>query len=373
MVTVQPATTSGSLRTWMLLHKWTSLVSTVFLLMLCITGLPLVFKEEIQHAIDPPPVFAPPTTSGTMVSADVIAASALAARPGEAMVALWFQYDGNVIVVQSAAPATPPPRPSAPQAFDWRSGQSLGPPRLESSGFMLVVEKVHTELFAGLPGALFLGVMGLMLVVAVVSGVVLYAPFMRRLDFGTVRRDGSTRLRWLDLHNLLGVVTVMWTLVVGVTGIINTFHDITAAAVRENFLDLAASYRNAPPPKHFTSLDAAIATVRAAVPDGTLQSVWFPGTRFSTPQHYAVFQHGTTPLTKRMLYVALVDAETGKLTDVPDMPWYAKALFVSQPLHFGDYGGLPLKIIWALLDIITIVVLVSGLYLWLGRRRSVRP
>jgi len=153
MVAVQFTKTSGSLRTWMLVHKWTSLVSTVFLLMLCITGLPLVFKEEIQHAIDPPPVFAPPTTSGTMVSADVIAASALATRPGEAMVALWFQYDGNVIVVQSAAPATPTPRPSVPQAFDWRSGQSLGPPRLESSGFMLVVEKLHTELFAGLPGA----------------------------------------------------------------------------------------------------------------------------------------------------------------------------------------------------------------------------
>ena len=372
MVAIQPATTSGSLRAWMLVHKWTSLVSTAFLLMLCITGLPLIFKEEIQHAIDPPPVLAPPT-SGTRVAADAIAASALAARPGEAMVALWFQYDGRVIVAQSATPATPAPRPSTPQAFDWHSGQSLGPPRAESSGFMLVVEKLHTELFAGLPGALFLGVMGLMLVVAVVSGVMLYAPFMRRLDFGTVRQGGSARLKWLDLHNLLGVVTVMWTLVVGVTGIINTFHDVAAAAVRENFLDLAASYRNAPRPKHLTSIDAAIATARAAVPDGTLQSVWFPGTRFSTPQHYAVFQHGTTPLTKRMLYVALIDAETGKLTDVPDMPWYAKALFVSQPLHFGDYGGLPLKIIWALLDIMTIVVLGSGLYLWLGRGRFSRP
>jgi uncharacterized iron-regulated membrane protein len=50
------------------------------------------------------------------------------------------------------------------------------------------------------------------------------------------------------------------------------------------------------------------------------------------------------------------------------MPWYATALFMSQPLHFGDYGGLPLKIIWALLDIATIVVLISGLYLWWTKR-----
>ncbi len=52
-----------------------------------------------------------------------------------------------------------------------------------------------------------------------------------------------------------------------------------------------------------------------------------------------------------------------------DMPWYATALFMSQPLHFGDYGGLPLKIIWALFDIATIVLLINGLYLWWAKRR----
>ena len=48
-------------------------------------------------------------------------------------------------------------------------------------------------------------------------------------------------------------------------------------------------------------------------------------------------------------------------------PWYVTALQLSEPLHFGDYGGLPLKVLWALLDILTIVVLGSGLYLWLKR------
>jgi uncharacterized iron-regulated membrane protein len=44
-----------------------------------------------------------------------------------------------------------------------------------------------------------------------------------------------------------------------------------------------------------------------------------------------------------------------------------KTLFVSQPLHFGDYGGLPLKIVWALLDILSIVILGSGVYLWVKK------
>ena len=55
------------------------------------------------------------------------------------------------------------------------------------------------------------------------------------------------------------------------------------------------------------------------------------------------------------------------------MPWYVKALSLSGPLHFGDYGGLFLKMVWAVLDVITIIVLASGLYLWVARVRAKRP
>jgi uncharacterized iron-regulated membrane protein len=47
-------------------------------------------------------------------------------------------------------------------------------------------------------------------------------------------------------------------------------------------------------------------------------------------------------------------------------------LMLSQPLHFGDYGGVPMQWLWAVLDVMTIVVLGSGLYLWLGKRGPVR-
>ena len=98
--------------------------------------------------------------------------------------------------------------------------------------------------------------------------------------------------------------------------------------------------------------------------------VAFPGTVFSSKSHYIVFLKGDTPVTSRLLKPALIDAETGKLTDSRDMPWYVTTLFISQPLHFGDYGGMPLKILWALLDVLTIIVLGTGVYLWLRRRKT---
>jgi uncharacterized iron-regulated membrane protein len=91
---------------------------------------------------------------------------------------------------------------------------------------MATILQLHVDMFAGLPGKLFLGFMGLLFVIAIVSGGVVYGPFMRKLDFGTVRKHKARRLKWLDLHNLLGIVTLTWALVVGATGVINTWADL---------------------------------------------------------------------------------------------------------------------------------------------------
>lgn len=48
-----------SLKHWLWLHRWSSLVCTLFLLLLCLTGLPLVFQEEIEHALQPVSIQSP--------------------------------------------------------------------------------------------------------------------------------------------------------------------------------------------------------------------------------------------------------------------------------------------------------------------------
>ncbi len=203
------------------------------------------------------------------------------------------------------------------------------------------------------------------------SGVVVYTPFMRKLDFATVRAERSRRLKWLDLHNLLGIVTLSWVLVVGVTGVINTLAlPILMLWQGGQLAEMTAPYKDAPPLQRLGSLDAALATARRAAPDMEASFVGFPGTQFSSQHHYAVFMRGNTPLTERLLKPALIDAQSGELTDMREMPLYVKTLLLSQPLHFGDYGGMPLKIVWALLDLVSIVILASGLYLWFGRRKT---
>ncbi len=357
--------TPGAIRGWAWAHRWSSLISTAFLLMLCVTGLPLVFSHEINDALlnrEWRPAAA------ERLSLDAILDRALANHPGDVPAFVSFDEDRPVVNVTSRAPDAPAGRFNF-QPIDATSGE-VAPP---VAGHPLVefLLQLHTDMFLGLPGMLFLGAMGLLLIVAVVSGVVLYAPFMRRLEFGAVRRTRAARTRWLDQHNLLGIVTTAWVLVVGATGVVNTLAVPITTHWKDTALMALVDDEDARPFDLETraSLDQAVRDAQAALPGRTLQFVAFPGTDYTTDRHYAVFFHGDDPVTEHLITPALIDARTGELTAVARPPWYVSALSLSQPLHFGDYGGLGLKIIWALLDLATIVVLGSGLYLWWPRRR----
>lgn len=361
--------TAIQLRHWSRVHTWSSLICTVFMLLLCITGLPLIFHHQIAHllgdAVEAP--FMPAATPAA--SLDAVVATAQAQHPLKVVQYLFRETDEiNLwyVTLGETAQATE----TQVVAVDARTAQLLAEPKFDE-GFLHVMFALHTDLFMGLPGKLFLGAMGILLLVAIISGVVLYAPFMRRLSFGSVRRDRSPRLRWLDVHNLLGMVTLVWLLVVGATGVINTWADLVIKLWQaDQMAEMIAPYQGLSPPRTLSSVDQSVQAALAREPDMQLGFIAWPGSLFSSPHHYAVFMRGNEPLTARLFKPVLVDAQTAQVTDSRHLPWYVSALLLSQPLHFGDYAGLPLQILWALLDILAIVVLWTGVRLWWHRRRT---
>ena len=238
---------TSTIRAWSWIHKWTSLVCTLFLLMLCVTGLPLVFHDEIDAALSSD-TWQPAHPGGPHLTLDETLAVALENRPGEVPIFMSFDIDRPVVNVTSGAAPDVPGTGMHFASYDLTSGD-LVPPASGDGGVMEFLLQLHTDMFLGLPGMLFLGAMGFLFVLAVISGVVLYAPFMRKLEFGTVRRKQSTRLKWLDYHNLLGIVTVAWALVVGLTGVINTLEEPIIDTWRARELaDLVAENEGTPAP-----------------------------------------------------------------------------------------------------------------------------
>jgi uncharacterized iron-regulated membrane protein len=363
-----------SLRRWSWIHKWSSLVCTVFMLLLCLTGLPLIYHHEIGqllgNEVEPPALAAQAGKAPPRASLDRVIAAGRARYPDKVMMymsqeadqpALWFLTMG----------ANPTDPKFVSIAIDARTAQYVAEPPIEGGAVMAFLFHLHVDLFAGVPGKLFLGSMGLLLLVAIVSGVVLYAPFMRKLPFGEVRHGRTARLKWLDLHNLLGIVTLVWALVVGATGVVNTLADVLLQYWQATEIAaMVKPYEGQPPPKTLASMEQAVARAQALQPGMQVGFIAFPGTPFASSHHYGIYMRGDQALTARLYKPVLVDAGPGQVTDQRTLPWYLTALLLSQPLHFGDYGGAGMQFLWALLDLATILVLGSGLYLWLKRGRA---
>jgi uncharacterized iron-regulated membrane protein len=364
--------TARALRTWSWLHKWSSLVCSVFMLLLCLTGLPLIFQHEIGHALRTE-VEAPEMPAATPhISLDRVLAVARAQHPRRVVQFVSQEPDSTDIWYVTMTPTPAPTADFQQVPVDARTGAVLPRPPLHE-GVMWVMDQLHVELFAGQPGKLFLGVMGLLLLVSIVTGVVLYAPFMRKLAFGEVRSDRSRRIRWLDLHNLLGIVTLAWLVVVGATGVLNTWAELLQQRWQSTELArLVGPYREQTviPDGERASMQRALESALAQAPGTKVAFIALPGTSFSSPRHVTFYLRGNQPLTSRLPQPVLVDAATAQVTAAAKLPWYLIALQVSRPLHFGDYGGLPMKILWGALDLASIVVLASGVYLWLPRRRA---
>lgn len=358
-----------SLRRWLAVHSWSSLISTIVLLILFISGLPLIFKGELESLLGygGGAAVAGPAQAA---SVDEIMLSAQQAFPDKAVHYVVWEKDmpGRVLLNIGDTP-TSHFSTNFNVVMDEHTGALVD---ADPSPLDFFID-LHTTLTMGPFGYTLMGLMALLMIIALISGVVVYAPHMRRLEFGEVRQS-SPRLRWLDLHNLIGMVTLGWALVVGGTGMINSWGEYILMGWRNSELSaIEADYQGrAALPTERAPLDQVLHTALAAVKNKELYYIASPGSFMSTPYHYSVYLRGDDPSTEFLLQPVLVDAETGELTASPQVPGYISALMLSQPLHFGNYGGMPLKILWAIFDVLTIILLGSGLYLWWVRRRSPR-
>lgn len=366
----------NTIKRWLWVHRWTSLICTLFLLMLCLTGLPLIFGEEIDHWLSKDPPYETLPAGTPMANLDSMVHIARQHYPKDVVSFVFVDDDEPQVRVNMLPGYDADLKLSHALQFDARTARLLKdepPITRQPQTFTGLMLSLHSDMFMDLPGELFLGLMGLLFVFSIISGVVLYGPFMKKQDFGTIRRDRSRRMKWLDLHNLLGIVTLAWLTVVGFTGVMNELSTpLFGLWQQTDVKDMLQQYHGKPVPTagELNSVQAAYDTAKKTLPGMTVTSVVFPGYKFGSPYHYLLWAKGNTPLTSRLFSPALVDARTGRLAALVKMPWYLRSLEVARPLHFGDYGGTPLKILWVLFDLAAIVVLVSGVYLWFVRRKS---
>lgn len=360
------------------LHRWSSLIATIPFMVLCVTGTVLIFHEEIDHALGHEPQVHDSVPAEQRPLAEAV--DTVHARfPDQQVIASSFDpigHPGMQLII--TAPIGDSSFDNARLHFlDLASGELIGEsdPAKTVTGFLL---ELHAQWFLGPAGELIGAFIALLVLISLLSGMVVYAPYVKRIAFGVLRRGRSPRLLQLDLHNFIGALILGWALVVTFTGLLLGFGSLALGVwqmtalgpMRDDALQMQAVDSRNPP----ANIDRAFVAAEQAAPAGwRVLTMIYPGTDFSTPRHYTAVLAGLEGLEERMFSVAIVDAMTGELVLVPPVPWYVKAISVSEPLHFGDYGGLPLKILWTMCTWLTLFITLNGAWLWWNRRQRKRP
>lgn len=375
---MEPKQPSRLYRVNLWLHRWCSLLATLPFLILCLTGTVLIFHEEIDAALG---VMPDKRLADDQAHLPLQAAidNILAAHPDERVATIGLDpdnYPGLMLMV------TVPNDARDMTEFKMRFAElaSAQPtehvvdPTATLTGFLL---ELHAHWFLGMPGELIGAVIALLVLTSLISGIVVYAPYVRKVAFGMLRRGRGKRLLQLDLHNLLGAVVLGWALVVTLSGFLLGFGTLATGIWQYTALHDLREQRSGQtldarrPP---ANLDAVVAAAKqAAPPDWRVSTVVYPNTEFSTPRHFTALVNATAGLEGRMFQAALVDAESGEVAALKEMPGYMKAIILAQPLHFGDYGGLPLKILWTACTWLTLFITANGAWLWWDRRRKRQP
>lgn len=350
------------------LHVYVGVFVAVHFAIFALSGLLLLFKSEIQGESA---AESRPLTSWEISSFyERAAANAAATYPKDRTLALYpDDNDPNLLHLRLGENGATKLRGARRVTFDAETGRELPGTITPTKGFFDWLLLLHRELFLGSWGKIYVGFVGLAYVFLLVSGFYIYGNFMRGRSFGELRTKLIPRL--LDFHKSTAAVTFGWSLVVGISGVFLAFNGVLIKVFQfVSLRHLQAAYAGEAAASSIAPLGQVIQSALSTRKDWIVSYISFPDTEFSVPGHFLLLINGTQSLTKRLSELAVVHAPTGKLVEIIELPLYLKIVLLSEPLHFGDYGGIFLKVLWALFTLGSLAVALLGITSFFLKRRQ---
>lgn len=256
-------------------------------------------------------------------------------------------------------------------------GRLAGAEEIEWSNFLYGLHyTLNIPVAEGLVGITLVGILGMLMLALAVSGLIAHPRIFR--DAFQLRARSSGGVALADWHNRLSVWTLPFGLAISLTGAVIGLSSITAYAAAALFYDgdveavYATIFGEEPEPNPAKALLPDIATalryMKANHPEVRLTyvTVHEPGTR---GQHVQITGEHSRRLIYGETYAFDVRGRFIGTSGMSDGALGKQAAASNYRLHFGNYGGLPVKIVYFLLGLALTAVAATGTYIWLGKRR----
>jgi uncharacterized iron-regulated membrane protein len=335
------------------LHLYAALITGVFVLILGVTGSIMAFEDQIDHLTHRRLFFVTPqarplpladlaTAAAQRFPGDKASAFGLSVSPD---LSYYVAFSGGNVYVNQY------------------TGEVLGVG--DSPTWLSFVHQLHLRLNAGAAGKKFVSWIGVVMLFLLLSGLYLWWPLKRV----TIKWDAAPKRLWLDVHSAVGIFSLLFLLLLTVTGIVIGFESVStpfffsithSEPLRSNFRAAAR------PGVVRLTPDQAVETARAALPGAAPIAVNVPG---PTGVYRVALRYpeDLTPGGRSRVFVdpyggAVLQAESSRTTAAG-----TRMVNANRAIHTGDIYGLPSKAVMSIASLTAALQVLSGAMLWWRR------
>lgn len=357
------------------LHRWLGLVAGVVLVVSGVTGAALVFRAEIDAALDPHLLRVAP--ADTRAPLQEMVDRVIARHPADplpARVRMPTHAGGTLEFWMGTAP-------DRYVYTDPYTGGLLGArkPTEFLTGWLFLL---HSHLLSGELGHTIAGVAALVLMSLSITGIVVWWP--RRAPWKAwaqwraalvVKRGVGAKRFTFALHRAVGFYASVLLLVAGTSGASLVFHEQFEQAAhilmgtRPAPAPVAATSEASAAPAPSLPLDTLLAIAEQAQPGGFISYLYLPtraGESFRVRKRLPGEEH---PNGKSFVHV---DPTTGRVLAVEDgsrAPRGARLYSILYPLHIGVLGGTATRLLAVLVGLSLPLLAITGTLVWWRRGR----
>jgi uncharacterized iron-regulated membrane protein len=383
----------GDTKALVAIHGWSGALLGLLLYVVICSGVAAVFAEEINDWASP----LPHADSSTSFPAGIDALTRKLATQVDPQfheeVAIFRSAGGRLNLRYHLHDTMPDGKPGE-RGVEYEVDPATWQPLARRSGWdeeIAAQEKpsgvaaflinLHVRLHIPEPYGLFVtGVLGLAMMIAAVTGILMHRHLLA--DLFTLRLGRDALLKRRDLHVVAGSWNLPFALILAFTGSFFSFASsvglpaiamVTFGGDQEALIDTL--YSTARPAN---TAPASLANIEAMLADTRHRNDAEPN--FISISHYgradATVSVSTVLPSDELVYSTFVyDGTTGALISeqpplgkVPSMG--ASLVGIMYPLHFGNFAGLASKAVWVALGTAAAYVSLTGMLLWTRRRED---
>lgn len=352
------------------LHAWVGIVSGLALFVAFFAGAINMFHHEIGHWQEPHngAVTDVDRNMQTLVDNFVAvhpqdAARTFYAIPGDQPSLMWFDQGAGAWRTSYADDFT-------------ADGTERDRPHSRLAGF---INELHYRLSLPVVGLYLMGIVSVLYGAALISGLIIHWPKLTRELFA-LRHQGNLRRYWKNVHNLVGVASFPFHLIFAITGAAMCCFALLSLVLgtlvfgpqMQGVVTKATEAWPAPTASGesaaMAGVDRYLTAAKEQVPGLELQ--WI-GLEQYGDKNAVVDVAGVVPgVIAHHAHVILRGDSAGLLTITgPGQRSFNHAILSPvYSLHFGDYGGALVRILYFILGLLGALLFFSGNILWCERR-----